>query len=55
MKSGTEKNPNPKSVSLGKFLRGLLVPVSRGYVRLANGQILREDTVARWEWEGRIR
>lgn len=40
MKSGTEKNPNPHEVSLSKFLRSLEHPVSRGYLKLPNGQII---------------
>ena len=53
MKSGTEKNPNPKSVSLAKFLRARSRPVSKGYYGLRNGQIIREDTLERWQREGR--
>ena len=41
MKSGTEKNPNPKSVSLAKFMSARAVPVSKGYAQLRNGQIVR--------------
>lgn len=42
MRSGTEKNPNPHEVSLGKFLRGLERPVSADeYRRLPTGQIVR--------------
>lgn len=48
MKSGTEKKPNPRTPSLGKFLRSLETPVeaSKRYVRLANGQIVTSPT---WE------
>lgn len=46
MKSGIEKNPNPHESSLGSFLRALERPVSRGYVLLRNGQIVREDTTS---------
>lgn len=49
MKSGTEKDPNPKSSSLSKFLRAHESPVSAGYVGLRNGQIIRRDTMERWE------
>lgn len=55
MKSGTEKNPNPKSASLSKFLLALSRPVSKGYYGLRNGQIIREDTLQRWQREGRVR
>lgn len=55
MRSVTERNPNPKSVSLSKFLAVRARPVSRGYVGLRNGQIIREDTLQRWQAEGRIR
>lgn len=49
MISGTEKSPNPKSSLLGNFLRSLESPVSAGYVGLSNGQIIRRDTMERWE------
>lgn len=55
MKSGTERNPNPKSVSLSKFMLARSRPVSKGYYRLRNGQIIREDTLQRWQQEGRAR
>lgn len=45
MKSGTEKKPNPKSVSLSKFL----------HARSRHGQIIRADTLRRWQREGRAR
>jgi len=53
MKSGTEKNPNPKSSPPSKFLRSLERPVGKGYVSLRNGMILREDTYKRWTGEVR--
>jgi len=47
-------NPlNPHESPLGKFLRGRARPVSDPYVLLCNGQILRDDTWARWQQEGR--
>lgn len=49
MISGTEKNDNPRSPSLGKFLRSLQSPVSAGYFDLRSGQIIRRDTMERWE------
>lgn len=50
MKSGTEKKPNPHEISLGRFLRGLARP-AEGYVRLNNGQLVREDTYERMKFE----
>jgi hypothetical protein len=41
MRSGTEKKPNPREVSLAKFFRGLERHVGKGYLQLPNGQILR--------------
>lgn len=49
MISSTEKNPNPKTSPTGKFLRSLQSHVSAGYVGLRNGQIIRRDTMERWE------
>lgn len=49
MISGTEKNDNPRSPSLSKFLQSLQSPVSAGYVVFRNGQIIRRDTMERWE------
>lgn len=49
MLSGTEKNPNPKSPSLTRFLRSLEDRVTEGYVGLRNGQIIRRDTMERWQ------
>lgn len=41
--SGSDKvSKSPHEVSLGKFLRALAVPVSKGYVMLRNGQIVKE-------------
>lgn len=54
MHSGAEKNPNPKSVSLIKFMSARSRPVSTGYYGLPNGQIIREDTLKRWQREGRV-
>lgn len=50
MKSGTEKRPNPHEPTLTKFLRSLSRPVSKGYVRLRNGQILRQETFDYWKF-----
>lgn len=47
MRSGTEKKPNPKSVSLSKFLRGRSKPVSKGYIYLPHGQIIRDPVRTR--------
>ena len=44
MKRGTEKNPNPRTVSLRKMYQALSRPVSKGYVYLKTGQILRQET-----------
>lgn len=55
MKSGTGHNPNPKSVSLAKYLAARAKPVTDGYVGLRNGQIIRNDTLKRWIDEGRVR
>lgn len=51
MLSSTEKNPNPnpKSSSMAKFLCSLESPVTGGYVSLRNGQIIRRDTMERWQ------
>lgn len=46
---------NPHEVSLGKHLRALARPVRAGYVRLNNGQIVRDDTRERWQRERDVR
>lgn len=50
---GVNNPSNPHERPLGKFLRGRETPVGDPYVMLRNGQILRDDTWARWQYEGR--
>lgn len=50
VKSGTEKHPNPHEVALGRHLRAMERP-ARGFVALANGQLVWPDTLERWNRE----
>lgn len=43
------ERPNPHEAPLRKFLFALSRPVSDGYLRLRNGQIVREDTYEHWK------